>query len=216
MNDLRAGRESNGDPHGAPGQIVHLYVPSLRPPQRGARPATTTASTWLQRIGEALTEERSLRAGERHERTVSRELARLGHGWRVIHSIPAGPANAYIDHLAIGPAGVFCLYGGRFDPRDPVRVATRLYACGAGRVGATGVLVSPGSRQQAAGAAVVQAPQLRRWPLSRPQVLDTMAVERCYEVARRATTWLPGLASQAAADAVRTALGRARLRLVQV
>jgi hypothetical protein len=43
------------------------------------------------------------------ERRVGAELNRLGrHGWRVLHSIPLAN-KADIDHLLIGPGGVFSI-----------------------------------------------------------------------------------------------------------
>ncbi len=205
-------------------RIVAAVEPALVPATTTATTtaAATAARSWLRRVGEALTEERSFRAEERGERIVARELARLGHGWRVIHAIPQGPSNGEIDHLVIGPAGVFCLHTKqrRNSRREATRVATRLYACGAGRLEATGVLVPASNRSFRYGerpdVAVVQRAQLRRWLLAKPQVLDGMAVERIYEVAKRARTWKPSLAAQEAADAVaRARRGKPVLRLVQ-
>jgi hypothetical protein len=43
------------------------------------------------------------------ERRVGRELARLSrHGWRVLHGVPKGNGGD-IDHLLIGPGGVFSI-----------------------------------------------------------------------------------------------------------
>jgi hypothetical protein len=41
------------------------------------------------------------------ELRVGRALQALGPGWRVLHAVPHGDAD--IDHLAIGPAGVFTI-----------------------------------------------------------------------------------------------------------
>ncbi|MFJ1582077.1 nuclease-related domain-containing protein [Streptomyces sp. NPDC088197] len=55
------------------------------------------------------TEADSWRSGLVGERVVGRELARLDrHGWRTLHSIPLSPKND-IDHLLIGPGGVFTI-----------------------------------------------------------------------------------------------------------
>ena len=40
---------------------------------------------------------------------VGRTLVRLGPEWTVIHAVPAGSKGRDIDHLVIGPAGVFSL-----------------------------------------------------------------------------------------------------------
>ena len=36
-------------------------------------------------------------------------LRKLGKGWHVLHSVPVGDRGADIDHVVIGPAGVFTL-----------------------------------------------------------------------------------------------------------
>lgn len=40
---------------------------------------------------------------------VARRLARLGDGWRVLHAVPVGDQGSDIDHVVIGPAGVFTI-----------------------------------------------------------------------------------------------------------
>jgi len=37
------------------------------------------------------------------------KLAKLGHEWHVLHAVPMGTRGADIDHVVIGPAGVFTL-----------------------------------------------------------------------------------------------------------
>ena len=51
--------------------------------------------------------ERAWRVGAKGDEQVGRELARLPHGWHVLHAIPIG--NTEIDHVVIGPRGVFTL-----------------------------------------------------------------------------------------------------------
>ena len=41
------------------------------------------------------------------ERIVARQLASLGDDWLVLHSVPVGRADTDIDHIAIGPTGLF-------------------------------------------------------------------------------------------------------------
>ncbi len=41
------------------------------------------------------------------ERAVGELLVQLGDGWKVLHSIPVGREGARLDHLVIGPPGVF-------------------------------------------------------------------------------------------------------------
>jgi hypothetical protein len=43
------------------------------------------------------------------EQRVAATLATLGPEWTVLHSVPVGAGSTDIDHIAIGPAGVFTL-----------------------------------------------------------------------------------------------------------
>ena len=47
--------------------------------------------------------------GGKGERLVGKRLAKLGHEWRVLHSIPIGGRGTDVDHLVIGPGGVYSL-----------------------------------------------------------------------------------------------------------
>jgi hypothetical protein len=51
----------------------------------------------------------SWQVGAIGEQVVGQELALLPTGWQVLHAVPAGARGADIDHLVIGPAGVFVL-----------------------------------------------------------------------------------------------------------
>ena len=54
------------------------------------------------------TEERAWRVGERGERVVGEELEKLASkGWTVVHDVPVGERGANIDHVVVGPGGVF-------------------------------------------------------------------------------------------------------------
>jgi hypothetical protein len=55
------------------------------------------------------TEERSWRIGADGEEKVGRVLATLPLVWRVIHSIPVRSDGADIDHLVLGPGGIFTI-----------------------------------------------------------------------------------------------------------
>ena len=66
--------------------------------------------TFLARLTDAHTDERSWRIGADGEETVGSKLSRLAdQGWRVLHSVPVGERDADIDHVLIGPAGVFTI-----------------------------------------------------------------------------------------------------------
>ncbi|MCX7522559.1 nuclease-related domain-containing protein [Microbacterium sp. STN6] len=54
-------------------------------------------------------EARSWYAGAIGELHVAQRLSRLGPDWSVLHSVPVGRGSRDIDHIAIGPAGVFTM-----------------------------------------------------------------------------------------------------------
>ncbi|TPW76557.1 NERD domain-containing protein [Schumannella soli] len=47
--------------------------------------------------------------GARGEIEVARRLAKLGDGWTVLHSVPVGSNDSDIDHVAVGPGGLFTI-----------------------------------------------------------------------------------------------------------
>ncbi len=62
----------------------------------------------LARTFDVHTDERAWRKGAEGEEHVGARLERLGeHGWRVLHSVPVGQRGSDIDHVLIGPGGVF-------------------------------------------------------------------------------------------------------------
>jgi hypothetical protein len=65
--------------------------------------------TLLSRLVGVHCDERAWRLGAKGEEIVAKELATLGPKWHVLHSIPLGDGGADVDHLVIGPAGVFSL-----------------------------------------------------------------------------------------------------------
>jgi hypothetical protein len=58
------------------------------------------------------------------ERRVAALLAALGEGWTVIHSVPVGRGASDIDHVVVGPPGVFTI-NTKFSPGKDVWVAGR-------------------------------------------------------------------------------------------
>ncbi|WP_158437714.1 nuclease-related domain-containing protein [Naasia lichenicola] len=82
--------------------IEQLFaVHSTRPPRGpvarffGVRPLGDDATPWY--------------IGARGELAVGRILDQLPQGWTVLHSLPVGTKESDIDHLVIGPAGVFVI-----------------------------------------------------------------------------------------------------------
>ena len=65
--------------------------------------------TFIARVLGAKTDERAWRIGADGEEAVAKKLARLGPAWRVLHAVPVGDRGSDIDHVVIGPGGVFTL-----------------------------------------------------------------------------------------------------------
>lgn len=62
----------------------------------------------LLRLSDRKTDERSWRIGAVGEGRVGAELERLvRRGFRVLHSVPVGQRDSDIDHVVVGPPGVF-------------------------------------------------------------------------------------------------------------
>jgi Nuclease-related domain len=61
------------------------------------------------RVPGVKTDERAWRVGAKGEEKVARELAKLGPEWRVLHAVEVGENGSDIDHIVIGPVGVFAL-----------------------------------------------------------------------------------------------------------
>jgi hypothetical protein len=64
-------------------------------------------ATFVARVAGVHTDERAWRLGDNGEVAVAKELARLNSSWRTIHSVPVGAGESDIDHVVIGPGGVF-------------------------------------------------------------------------------------------------------------
>jgi hypothetical protein len=165
------------------------------------------------------TEERHWRVGAAGERMVAAHLARLERrGWRVLHSVPVGSGSADIDHVAIGPGGVFTLntkhhpgnrvwVGGEVamvnglrlpyvrNSRHEARRASRLLGAATGRtVPATGLIVVAAARltvrrQPGDGVLVVGRREVARVLRRMPRTLTEDQVEALYQAARRPETW---------------------------
>lgn len=61
----------------------------------------------LARLLDAKTEERSWRIGADGEEFVAAQIATAGEGWRALHAVRVGDRGSDIDHVVIGPGGVF-------------------------------------------------------------------------------------------------------------
>ena len=63
----------------------------------------------LEKVVDARTDERSWRRGAEGEEAVARRLERLPNPWAVVHDLTVGSRGANLDHLVLGPAGIFVL-----------------------------------------------------------------------------------------------------------
>ncbi|MFN3602306.1 MAG: nuclease-related domain-containing protein [Dietzia sp.] len=59
------------------------------------------------RLVDAKTDERAWRIGADGEQAVAQQMAMLGLQWRILHAVRVGERGADIDHVVIGPGGVF-------------------------------------------------------------------------------------------------------------
>lgn len=149
---------------------------------------------------------------------VGKILARLGPEWTVLHAVPVGAGGTDIDHVLIGPPGVFTL-NTKNHAGQPVWVAGRtlmvagqkqlhipkafheaaraqnLLSAAVGEpVPVTGliVLVEPESlkiKEPPVGVTVVTGHKLLRWLRRQPPVLSTEQNARIAAVAALPDTW---------------------------
>ena len=82
-----------------PGQAVGAKAKELQ--------EAAPIATFVARVAGIHTDERAWRLGDNGEVAVANELARLNLRWRTLHSVPVGAGNSDIDHIVIGPGGVF-------------------------------------------------------------------------------------------------------------
>jgi hypothetical protein len=185
-----------------------------------ARKAAPVRSV-LGRLMGVHTEERAWRLGAEGEVRVATQLDKLSRRdtrWRYLHAIPVGDHGADIDHLVIGPGGVFTLnakhhpnariwVGGDVlmvngvrhpyvrNSRHEAARASRLLSAACGFPVAVSGIVVP---VNAADITIKKSPsdvwilgrrRLRRWLRQQPQILGESACSAIFEQARRSTTW---------------------------
>lgn len=168
------------------------------------------------------TEERSWRVGAKGEEKVGKELAKLPDGWRVLHAVVVSAAGTDIDHVVIGPGGVFTLNTKRHPEAKLTVYEHALYINGhketgylrksraearraAGLLGAacgSTVPVQPllvfvdlaefKVKRPPADVTITTTMRLNRFLLDQPQRWNPEQVETMYGHARLSTTWLPG------------------------
>lgn len=72
--------------------------------------AKSKVGTFLAQVFDAKTDERAWRVGANGEETVGGRLDKLvKHGWHVLHAVPVGERGSDIDHVLVGPGGVYTI-----------------------------------------------------------------------------------------------------------
>ena len=164
------------------------------------------------------TERFSFRSGRGGVEAVARSLQDLPEGWQVLHGVPTGCEHRVVDHVVIGPSGVFTLNvadhrGGAVHIDAPwlevdgvrhpslhtscvegeraARVLTR--ACGF-PVPVHPVIVVLADTivmmgDALVGATVLGPRQTLGWLIDQPALLDPTAVCAIYGQARRVSVW---------------------------
>lgn len=177
--------------------------------------------TFLARALGVHTDERAWRVGADGEEMVATQLRRLTKRdarWRFLNAIPVGEKGSDIDHLVVGPGGVFTL-NAKHHPRarvwvrgdtfmvngqrlpyirnsrhEAMRASQLLTAASGFPVQVGGVVVPVGSdnlsvKDAPPDVAIVNRMRLRRWLCHRPPVLAEEQVAAIFDAARRSTTW---------------------------
>jgi len=210
MTDI-AGRMALGGR--VPAQAV---IEELLAQQSRARPRT-----WLQRLfGASPLSPESLPwyKGALGEIAVGHVLAGLGPEWLVLHAVPVGAGSSDIDHVLVGPAGVFTVntknHSGQSvwvarrtlmvagkrtrhllnASHEAARAGKLLSAAAGFPVGVTGVvvIVKPKSltiKARPEHVVVVTEAQLLRWLRRSSPVLDPEKVARIASAAVQPGTW---------------------------
>jgi hypothetical protein len=177
--------------------------------------------TFLARALMVHTDERAWRIGADGEDRVAEQLAKVSKKdgrWRFLHAIPIGKRGSDIDHVAIGPGGVFTinakthpgkdiwvggdtfLVNGHRQPyirnsrHEAARAARLLSAVVGLGVDVTGVVVPVNASDVTIKKApddvqVVPRRQVAKWLLGLPDQLSQDVIGQIFEVARRSTTW---------------------------
>lgn len=165
-------------------------------------------------------ETRAWTQGARGEETLAAELWRISRpgAWRYVHSVPVGAKGSDIDHVLVGPGGVFTLntkahpgariwvgantfmVNGHKQPylrnsRHEAARASRLLTAATGstiKARSVVVLVDPGSitiRTPPPDVAITTRRGLHRWASALPPVLSDQEVETIFNQVRRSSTW---------------------------
>jgi hypothetical protein len=162
-------------------------------------------------------------SGALGEREVGSLLSRLPHGWSAFHAVPVGSGEADVDHLVVGPGGVFVVntkhhrgarinvYGRtvyvngakqpylRNSDLEASRVRGLLLRAGI-EAPVEPVIVVVGAkelrmRQRPARATILRAEGLVRWLSRRPDRMDAATIARAVALFDDPATWRPVVSS---------------------
>lgn len=182
---------------------------------------TAPVRTFLARALGVHTEERAWRIGADGEEKVAAQLVKVikkDPRWRVIHAIPVGTRGSDIDHLVIGPGGVFTvnakhhpgakiwvggstfLVNGHKQPyirnsrHEAARAAKLLTEVCGFSVHVEGVVVTVNAKDIVVkkapnGVHVVPRMQVAKWLSRHGDIHPEPVLETIYDAARRSTTW---------------------------
>ena len=186
---------------------------------RAAAPVKTTVA----RVLGVHTPERAWRIGADGEELVAKEIKKAQKKdprWHVLHAVPVGDRGSDIDHVLIGPGGVFTV-NAKHHPKAKIwvggntvmvngsrqqyvrnsrfeaeRAARMLSAVTGNSVYVEGLIVTVNAadmvvKSQPAGVTVTWRNNLVKWMLSLGTVLDDETIEAVYDAARKSTTWTP-------------------------
>lgn len=172
------------------------------------------------RLFDVKTQERAWRVGAKGEEIVGNRLEELeSRGWYILHSIPVGNKGSDIDHVAIGPGGVFTfntkrhpnakIWIGKHQIRvngtptdylrnsrfEATRASKKLSAALGLPVDVTPCIVLSGApaitvKQKPEDVMVVTSQDVPRMFKRRRAVLTAQDVAAIYAVARRSDTWV--------------------------
>lgn len=202
--------------HHRPGQLVRAEAAA----KWEADKAESKLFAYGARLFNVKTDERAWRVGASGEEIVGNRLEELeSRGWHILHSIPVGKNGSDIDHVAIGPGGLFTfntkrhpnakVWVGKHQIRvngapvdylrnsrfEATRASKFLTARAGFRIEAVPCIVLSGTatvtiKQQPDDVIVLTARDVPRWFKKRRLVLTPEQVDAIYAVARRSDTWV--------------------------
>lgn len=142
-----------------------------------------------------------------HEPTVAEELddlVALDPRWACIGAIPVGAHGSVIDHLVVGPGGVFTINEWHHNVPDSRHEAERagklLSATANAAITARGLIVPVGVaeltvKEQPVDVQVVEASALVDFLIGQPEALDAYTIALVMTCARLSSTWRPASTS---------------------